>query len=220
MNSKGRAQNHYLGAEGEIMKKRTLFWFSFILGLILLITYSAVAQRSSSKKKTRSDRITQGPTLQETLEWLDNNFNFGNSSQAMQLISPPDEKRFFYSVGHFKGCTVKWFNNESRIKDGVTTVVSTETLTVDLATIDPDKVIVEDHKVDWMVEMRTTNDVQKIRSQLWMSSRASPDGLEASQDVVTNGASFVVSDQRRGEKMRSAFQNAIRLCGGKKSTRF
>jgi hypothetical protein len=178
------------------------------------VVKAMITAQANSKTKT-------GPRLQETLEWLDNNFNYGNDSgPAQQLISPPDEKRFFYSVGNFKSCVCRWSNRESRIKNNVTRVVSSEELTVDLAAIDPNKVLVEDVKDYWRVRINTTNDTQKIKSHLWIARDVSPDGNEVSQDTVTNSAFFVVSGQQRGQKMAEAFKTVIMLCGGKKSASF
>lgn len=197
------------------MKNRWTVFIRFAAGFIVLICLStSLAQKRRSKRsappKPQTEKTdTQAPTLQETLDWLNANFNYDNQAGTVQK---EDGTHFFHSLAgwnSFKGCTLSWANRESVVRNDAehsTVVIDSTQFTADLATLDPNKVAVGDKKVYWVVELRTTNEDAKIKVKADDPSIA---------DSI-NTAWIIVSGKQRGERIAVAFKNAIARCGGKK----
>lgn len=190
------------------MKYRHIF---IVVLMILLVSSPALAQRKShalvttEAKESNATESTQenkpqddGPSLQETLDWLKGKFGKGAGFIAAQdfssaQINGPGSYRI-----SFDRCMLIWK------RDSVT-------LLINLADLDLQKVEANGQGGSWTVDLGTTNGKWSIlwEDETWFGR---PDRQGDKKSFHLNAVYFFTEDEEMSNRIAKAFRHAIKLC--------
>lgn len=194
----------------ETMVKEAQMKGWLIVGCILLLFFVSASGQRTSTRTNRAKRVA-GPSLKETLKWLESNVQaqIEHTDQAGETTT--------YLVGkmmNLGACKVRWWITEEITRGGSSVRPSSSwRYTVSLSSLDPEQVTILDNYPGFSaVSLSTTNNDTAFRIG---DSSSSTTNKDVTPETETNTVQIYTRSEN-AKRLANAFQNAIRLCGGKK----